>query len=303
MPIRLMKGATVNKETEAMLRPPYYGSFKLDGIRAGIEDGTSYSNSGKALPSKFVQKLSLYLPDGLDGEWVYGDPKVEGCLEKTKSAVMSIDWPEKLDQKELRFYVFDLDTGGTFEQRYHKYLQLPVRDFVIPLEQVMLQSRDDIDTFYRHATDIGFEGIILKNPKAGYKHGRATEKQNIQWKMKPFGKSAFEAEIIGWYPMQVSIGDPLYNALGLAERSYAQSEKQTIEMLGGFIVRDCKTKVEFRIGGGKGLTYKLREELYKIGDDLIGRLVQYTDMSYGVVDKPRHPQYRGFRDKLDMTDY
>jgi DNA ligase-1 len=298
-----MKGATVDAKTKHLLRPPYYGSFKLDGIRAVIEDGTSFSNSGKDLPSKYVQKLSLFLPDGLDGEWVYGNPAAEGCLELTKSAVMSIDWPEKMDRNELRFYIFDQVSRGRFEERYHRYLQTPSRTWLVPLEQTLLESDDDIDTFYRHALQLGYEGIVLKNPHGVYKHGRATEKQNLHWKMKPFGKDTKEAVIIGWYPMQESMGRALTNPLGLAERSYAQSEKRDVEMLGGWHVRDLRTDVEFSIGGGKGLTFEKRKELFKVGDDMIGKVLQYTDMSYGVVDKPRHPQYRGFRDKIDMTEY
>lgn len=303
MPIRPMKGATIEAKTRHMLRFPYLVSPKLDGIRAVIEDGTSYSNSGKALPSKQVQRLSLFLPDGLDGEWVYGNPTVEGCLEKTKSAVMSIDWPVELDPNELRFYVFDYAIGGKFIDRVVEYKDVPDRIWLIKLPQTMVYDEAHLDSFYEEAIRYGYEGLILKNPNGLYKHGRATEKQNLQWKMKPFGKELFEATIIGWYPLMEATIESHSNALGLAERSYSKEDKIAVELLGGWHVRDNKTGVEFSIGGGKGMTLKKRAEFYKLGDDMIGDVIQYTCMQYGEVDKPRHPQYRAYRSRLDMTEY
>lgn len=303
MPIRPMKGATVDAETRPMLRFPYLLSPKLDGIRAVVEDGTSYSNSGKELPSKHVQRLSVFLPDGLDGEWVYGNPADEGCLELTKSAVMSINWPAELDKNELRFYVFDVVRDQPFEVRWALYSVLTLPDWCVKLPQMWCRNEQELDAMYDECIGYGYEGIILKNPKGKYKHGRATEKQNLQWKMKPFGKENFEATIVGWYPLMEATVQSHSNALGLAERSYSKEDKIAVELLGGWHVRDNKTGVEFSIGGGRGLTLEKRAEFYKLGDDMIGDVIQYTCMQYGEVDKPRHPQYRAYRGRIDMTEY
>lgn len=303
MPIRPMKGATVEAKTRHMLRFPYLASPKLDGIRAVIEYGISYSNSGKPLPSRHVQRQSLYLPDGLDGEWLYGSPTAEGCLEKTKSAVMSINWPVELDPSELRFYVFDYDTGGVFIDRVKQYGEISCRTWLVKLPQTLVESELDLDLFYEQRIAEGYEGLILKKPSGLYKHGRATEKENLQWKMKPFGKELFEAEIIGWYPMLQSVDGFTANAFGLAERSYKQEDRVEVSMLGGWNVKDKKTGTVFSIGGGRGMTHAKRLDWFKRGDDMIGDVIQYTCMTYGEVDKPRHPQYRAYRSRLDMTEY
>lgn len=303
MPIRPMKGATVEAKTRHMLRFPYLASPKLDGIRAVIEDGTSYSNSGKPLPSRHVQRQSLYLPDGLDGEWLYGSPTAEGCLEKTKSAVMSINWPVELDPNELRFYVFDYAVGGDFASRVKAYNDVPCRSWLVKLPQTELLSEERLDEFYNLCIIEGYEGLILKKPSGLYKHGRATERENLQWKMKPFGKELFEAVITGWYPMQQSVDGFTANAFGLAERSYRQEDKVDVNMLGGWYVRDKKTGIDFSIGGGRGMTHAKRLDWFKKGDDMIGDVIQYTCMTYGEVDKPRHPQFRAYRSRLDMTEY
>lgn len=303
MPIRPMKGATVEAKTRHMLRFPYLASPKLDGIRAVIDTGKSYSNSGKALPSSHVQRLSLCLPDGLDGEWVYGPPTEEGCLEKSKSAVMSKDWPVELDPDQLRFYVFDFAVGGVFAHRVKRYMVLDFPSWVVKLPQIELTSEERLDEFYNLCIIEGYEGIILKRLSGLYKHGRATELQNLQWKMKPFGKELFEAVITGWYPLRESVDGFSANAFGLAERSYRQEDKVEVDMLGGWYVKDIKTGREFSIGGGRGLTKAKRIEFFKKGDDMIGDVIQYTCMTYGEVDKPRHPQYRAYRSKLDMTEY
>lgn len=303
MPIRPMKGVALEKSNAHLLRFPCYASYKLDGIRGILEDGTSFSNSGRPLPSKEVQCFSLYLPDGLDGEWVYGDPAAEGCLELTKSAVMSQKWPAHLDKALLQFYAFDLVSNGTFEERINRYMQVPMRPWLHYLEQVLIQTQEQLDKFYYKAIQLGYEGIVVRSPQGRYKHGRATANEGSLWKMKPFGKELFEAKIIGWYAMRETVSGFTSNAFGLSERSYAADDKVEVEMLGGWHVRDTKTGIEFQIGGGRGMTHAKRIDWYKQGDDMIGDVIQYVCMQYGTVDKPRHPQYRTYRSRLDMTEY
>jgi ATP-dependent DNA ligase len=298
-----MKGVLLEPQTRCHLKREYYASYKLDGIRAVINCGVSYSNSGKPLPSARVQTLSKELPEGLDGEWVYGDPAAEGCLELTKSAVMSLTWPAHLSRSLLRFYVFDVVNSNTFHSRQQLYRGLHLPSFVTSLDQTLVVGEAGIDAFYERAVSEGYEGVILKCPNSHYKHGRATAKEATYWKMKPFGTDKREARIIGWYPMERSIVESTTGSLGLSERSYRQDSKEEVKMLGGWLVQDCVSGVRFKIGGGRGMTHDKRAEWYLLGDKLLGSIVQYTTMQYGEVDKPRSPQFRGLRSSLDITGY
>ena len=70
--------------------------------------------------------------------------------------------------------------------------------------------------------------------------------------------------------------------------------------LGKFVVRDCKSGVEFECGTGQGLTKELRVELWKDRANLVGKFIKYKFVPSGSKDRPRFPVWLGFRDKIDM---
>lgn len=305
MPIRPMKGVSIDAKNINKMRFPYMASYKLDGIRGIIDKGVAYSNSGKPLPSPEIQNRARAMPDGLDGEWVYGDPREPDCHRKTSSAVMSKVFPDNLEKCKLVFYVFDYVTSSmAYSYSYDKAKSI-AESFPLcrVVERILVTDKEYLDTLYSSSLRQGYEGLVLRSPASRYKQGRATANENSFWKMKPFGNERFEAEILGWYPLQVNVGGNSTDAFGYATTSSRADCKATVESLGGFVVRDLKSDVVFKIGGGQGLTQQLRNELYLVGDDLLGRVLQYTCMTYGVKEKPRHPQFAGFRDRIDLTEY
>lgn len=303
MPIRPMKGVLVDAKNLHKLRFPYYASYKLDGIRGVMDGGTCWSNSGKPLASQEVQARSKGVTTGLDGEWGYGDPTHPDFHSLTKSAVGSIKWPEHLDRRLFKFYVFDFVTPTQpFSTSCYTVDQF-LGTNMVRVEQFLVEDQKELDELYELALDLGYEGLVLRNPRGRYKQGRTTPNENNMWKMKPFGKERFEAEIIGWYPLRVNVDGFGVDSHGLATTSSRQDCKEAVDMLGGYIVRDLKSGIKFKVGGGKGMTHELRRELYLAGDDKLGHVLQYTCMTYGVKEKPRHPQYAGFRDRTDITEY
>jgi DNA ligase-1 len=306
-PIRPMKGVLVTPENRAKIKFPQWASFKLDGIRGIVSDGVCYSTSGKPLPSRRLQELAARMPHGLDGEWIYGEPTAADAYSKTFTAVMSIDWPAELSPDKMRFYAFEIAASGqAFSASHGLAIERtnPVdHPWIEILDQYVIESLTDMDHYYELACNSGYEGLVLRRPGFGYKQGRATENESTFWKLKPFGSQIEEAEILNWYPLMTNLNETSRNAFGLTERASTSSNKVETSLLGGFLVKDLKTGAVFRIGGGKGLTERLRSELYKKGDDLKGLVVRYTSMNYGVKDAPRHPQFRGFRDKIDLTEY
>lgn len=306
-PIRPMKGVLVTPENRGMIKFPQWASFKMDGIRGIVTDGVCYSTSGKALPSKHLQELASRMPDGIDGEWVYGDPTTPDAYSLTQSAVMSIDWPARLSKDKLRFYAFEIAASGhpfSFSHGMAIEQTNPIdQPWIKILDQYVIESLVDMDHYYALACDSGYEGLVLRRPGFCYKQGRATERESTFWKLKPFGSQIEEAEILNWYPLMTNLNEASRNAFGLTERASTVSNKVETSLLGGFLVKDLKTGAVFRIGGGKGMTEQLRSDLFKKGDDLKGLVVRYTSMNYGVKDAPRQPQFRGFRDKIDLTEY
>jgi DNA ligase-1 len=307
MPIRPMKGVLVDDKNCSSITFPKWASYKLDGIRAVIDKGISISNSGISLPSVWVQELSQKMPHGLDGEWIYGDPVAHDVYSQTFSAVMTRKWPRGMEKHMLKFYAFEqVSLTGTFMENHEAAIMNthPVdHPWIVIMDQLVVSSLEEMDSLYQTSVTAGYEGLVLRRPTSKYKQGRATLKENSHFKLKPFGKDTKEAVIVGVYPMMTNLNEATTNAFGLTERSTHKENKTVLEVLGGFVVKDVETGVEFRIGGGKGLTMDLRTRLWKKRADLFGRMVRYTSMTYGVKDAPRHPQYRGFRDPIDMTEY
>lgn len=303
-PVRPMKGVRVGVDQLVDLPYPVYASVKIDGIRAIVKDGVVFSTSGKPLPSKKVQELFGHM-DGFDGELGYGYPTdKEKFHSETKSAVMSIDWPSRLDVEKLVFYVFDDWSLGnySFEERYEFLLERPflIDEPAILLGQHRLGDANEAEIFYDTALSLGYEGAIFKRANAKYKQGRATFLQGQMFKMKPFDDNDLEeAVVIGWEPLYRNCNAPKIDELGYQKRSAQQAGKVETELLGKFHCVDLKTGRKFACGGGR-MTHKQRAEFYKEGDKLKGLVIQYYSMHYGVKDAPRHPNFKRIRDRIDL---
>lgn len=267
------------------------------------------STSGKPLPSKrcqaLIQRAGMY---GLDGEFIYGDPSDESCFNKTQSAVMSIEWPENLEPELLRFHAFDFWMAD--EQEFQDRLET-VREicdsfsevgFLQFVDHYIVESEAELLELYAEALEKGYEGLIIRSPSAKYKFGRATVRENGLGKIKPHNKELFEAEITGWYRQKIYSSSKT-DAFGYKKILKRKGEFVEIDAIGGFNVRDLKTGVEFNVGGGKLFTKLFRESQFGIADQYVGKVLQYTSMTYGVVDKPRQPTAVRMRDKIDMTSY
>ena len=149
---------------------PVYASYKLDGIRAIIHQGVAYSRSLKPIPNKRIQEWAMQNKEsleGLDGEFIVGEPNTEEVFRETTSFVMSHD-----KVGEFSFYVFDILPEYP-EQPYNarkgtlEGLSLPENTKV--LQQTLIASKDDLEAFRSNAVEQGYEGAMIKAPEGKYK--------------------------------------------------------------------------------------------------------------------------------------
>lgn len=275
---------------EGPITYPKIASTKLDGIRAITSAGRVLSRSLKPIPNLHIQKvLSPYA--GLDGELIVGDPNSPDVYRTTNSAVMSIS-----GDPEFTYYVFDCpEVPGTFDERleYLRGLQLP--SFIKVLEQQRLDSDEELERLYQRSLSCGFEGLILRNPLSLYKQGRCTAKSQDSLKLKP--QEDFDAVVIGTFEAMENKNEVYTNELGNSARSSHACNKVGKGMLGGFVVKDLATGIEFRCSPGV-LTHEERLELFD--QVLVGRVIKYRCLLIGVKDKPRHPRFIGWRSLEDM---
>lgn len=276
------------------LRFPVYASPKLDGIRASVVGGKLLSRSLKEIPNRYVfNMLSRPLYEGLDGELIVGEPTSVSCYRDTVSHVMS-------DHKifDFTYYVFDL--WKSFDKFYNRRLDLiPIatHDCMKLVKHVQLEDRAQLDAYEAEQVGLGHEGIMLADPNATYKFGRATTRGGELLKVKRFVDA--EAEVIGVEEEMFNGNEAETNELGRTKRSSAQAGKVGKGSMGSLIVRDLKTKVEFNIG--TGFTAEERGfwwQWLQMQDERTPKpVVKYKFFPVGVKDKPRHPVYLGMRPK------
>lgn len=285
------------------IRYPIFASPKLDGIRASVVGGKLLSRTLKEIPSRHIfNMLSKPEFEGLDGELIVGSPTSESCYRDTVSMVMA-------DNKVFPFtyYVFDLwNHSDHFYLRSldlaHRVAQLK-NPYVELVEHIQIEHREQLDAYEVEQVGLGHEGIMLADPRATYKFGRATAKGGELLKVKRFVDA--EAIVIGMEEEMFNGNNAETNELGRTKRSTAKAGLTGKGSMGALIVRDMTTGVEFSIG--TGFSAQERAEWWAWGKQapktmlhlaVSGykpRVIKYKSFPIGVKDKPRHPVFLGLR--------
>ena len=272
------------------IRFPVFASPKFDGIRCSIVGGKAMSRSLKEIPSRHVFNI-LSKPEfeGLDGELIVGAPTSPSCYRDTVSMVMA-------DNKVFAFtyYVFDKwNMPSPFSSRRIDLVPVATHDYMERVQHVVLNSREDLDKYEAEQVGLGHEGVMLADPLARYKFGRATTKGGELLKVKRFTDG--EARIIDMEEEMFNGNEAETNELGRTKRSTAKAGLVGKGTMGALIVRDEKTGVEFNIG--TGFTAEDRKWFWEQRFIHEGKrtLIKYKSFPVGVKDKPRHPVYLGLR--------
>lgn len=283
------------------LRFPAWGSPKLDGIRATHQLATLRSRTLNVLPNRRMQREygNVVFAD-FDGEMIYDDPTHPNAYQRTYSVVMSPTPDLPVD-----YYLFDLLNQGSasFEQRYDvlqrraELAQTVMPGRVHLVEQRVLRNVDDVLAYDSECLDLGYEGLILRDPTKPYIHSRGSMVGQHLMKLKHWEDS--EAVIIGFEELQRNLNPAELDERGLTKRSTRKENKVPGGMLGKFIVRDLKTNLEFGLSGR--ISRQQRVEWWAIREQLIGRIVTYKHFAItGVRIKPRQPIFKWFRDPMDF---
>ena len=296
---------------------PYLATPKLDGVRGYIEHGDVWTRSNKPLPNNHVrQELPKLLPNGMDFELFYRD------FGSTTSQVMS-----DFTTPNLTVFILDyVPTEASLADRYidrvaayrrhlkatrwvrHDLLddlnQLPyyqppaskVGNYrICPLVPTWIHNDAQLENYYNSCLNAGHEGICLRTPQGPYIFKRRTEHL---LKYKPRQDS--EARIIAFEELLSNTNDPYTNEKGRQSRSRRSEGLIPAGTLGSMLVSDLKSGVRFNVGGGPGLTQMLRDSIWANRHKLTGKVIKYSHLPYGAKERPRQPQFLGFRDPGDM---
>ena len=228
----------------------YYMSEKLDGMRCLWDGHTLRTRNGNLIhaPDKMVSQLPSI---ALDGELFLDRGQFQALMSIVKSHVPSDDW------SKVRFMVFDAPrVAAPFQGRLDEIKKsLNSCNWVFMHEQKRCQGRDHVTTELDRILKMGGEGVMLRHPRAPYKHGRTTD----LLKVKKFMDA--EAYVTG-------------------------HEKGTGRNNGRMGALKCRDKdgITFKIG--TGFPDSMRDN-----PPAIGTLITYKFQEKTVAGKPRFPVF------------
>jgi DNA ligase-1 len=277
-------------------RFPLLASAKLDGIRATIQNGKVMSRSLKPIANDYVQEMLGGRPEleGLDGELIVGDPADPKCFLNSGPVCT------KGGKPNFVFYVFDaFHPTLCFEERLTVATAM-VLTFNQPYVQMVPTSVVEDGALLHKmealAVRLGYEGLMIRDPKGPYKQGRSTLNEGFLLKMKRFVDG--EGVVLALIEGATNLNPAFISETGHTKRSTSKENKVPNGTLGAFLVRNLETGVEHKVSPSGTMV-----EVQKIWDDreaYVGKVLKFKYFATGSKEKPRFSQMIGFRDATDM---
>lgn len=271
---------------------PVFASPKLDGVRVIVYDSVVYSRNFKRIPNDYVQSLfGRKEYNWFDGELIVGDVTSDTVFQSTTSGVMTGS-----GKPDVTLHAFDFISSEHHFGLRHNELKKRARGLkrvkVVP--HILINNIEELNAYEEECVAQGYEGIMVRDPKGKYKHGRSTTKEGGLLKIKRFEDD--EAVVIGCEELMTNNNEQELDNLGHKVRSSKKEGMVPAGKLGALIVKH-KTFGEFKIGSG--FTEEQRMSLWNERDSLNGKLAKFKYQPSGVKDKPRFPVFLGFRNKID----
>lgn len=292
---------------------------KIDGVRALNLQGTLTGRSldpfeGFGITEFFSQPEFV----GLDGEMTLGDKPncTERLCSKTTGAMGRFKGVTEM--ADLHWWVFDLVTPTTAARPYsERYAILTARLRLLDHPRIHLvpyavvNNTEELNAAIAKFAAEGYEGTIVRNPRAPYKEGRATKKGQQLWRVKPWA----DAEIL---VTGITEGMSNQNAaekstLGRTKRSSAKAGMVPNGQVGsiqGTLLADFhdpitgallfKKGLEITVSPGE-MTVAEAIDLFNHPEKIVGHIVKFQHMTHGVKDLPRFPGYKSHRLAQDMS--
>ena len=276
------------------LRYPLLLSPKFDGIRGVVQGGQVVSRTGKSLPSYQVQdEFSKY--EGLDGELVVDNPVDYNVYNRSQSHVMSADKPG-----DVTYYVFDTISYPNepfYErlQRVERLVEEADNEHLVFVKHHLVRCEGELLDYEKKYLDKGYEGIMIRDPDAPYKFGRATVNEGIIYKLKRFRDA--EGILVAIHEQLHNTNEATTNSLGYTERSDTKDAKVRTGMAGGFTV---VYEGEYITVAPGMFTHSERRRIFHDQSAYLGKLIKFRYFAYGMKDKPRFPRAIGFRNEVDL---
>lgn len=291
---------------------------KIDGVRALNLDGTLTGRSLKKFEgfgiTEYFSRADFM---GLDGEMTLGSKP--NCTERlcslTTGAMGRFKGVDEMP--DLHWWVFDNLVPSAVNDAYlHRYARLEhyvfslnhPRVHLVPMYEVA--GPNELKRFISEFANEGYEGTIIRNPQAAYKPGRATQKGQELWRVKPWADA--EIFVTGITQGQANGNVAKTNELGRTERSSAKAGMVPNGQVGsiqGVLLADFHDPntgallfpkgLEITVGSGE-MTVAEATYFWEHPLEIVGHIVKFKHMTHGVKDLPRFPIYLSHRLAQDL---
>lgn len=272
----------------ASITYPVLASYKIDGVRALVLNGQLLSRTLKPIPNRALrERFSKPEFEGWDGELALIYPSgivAEDCYRETVSTVMT----EECDSAMVTWSVFDSFRTPT-DPYYKRYES--VDNF--RLHSVVINNVAELAAYEQLALELGYEGLIIRDPDAPYKYGRSTLRQGWMLKVKRFKDD--EGRVVDFEELMHNANPAQLDERGYTKHSHHQANKVPMGMLGALVVNWRGQLLRL----GTGFTQEERQRVWNNKDRYKGALAKFKYLETGMKDLPRHPVFLGWRSALD----
>ncbi len=295
---------------------PVWVMPKIDGVRGVNFDGTLRGRSLKKFANLHTsEKFSKPQFQGLDCELVAAGLTDSDLCRKTTSALTTIQ-----GEPSIGLCVFDLVTPAT-ERLPYKDRYLLLQQFLTHMSQsdrmwcylvpyFVANNLEDVLRFEEQFLELGYEGIIIRDPNKPYKRGRSTAKECGLLRGKRFIDS--EMLVRGLVEGETNLNEAQVNENGLQFRSSHQENKVlngTVGNLQGELLEDVfdgvnpepilKQGATITVSPGN-MTAEQRKYYWENPSAIVDKVIKFKFFPKGIKDKPRFPTYVCHRDPVDM---
>ncbi len=169
----------------------WWMSEKLDGVRAYWNGQQLVSKHGNPFypPPAFTVGLPSF---PLEGELWGGRNTFAETVSIVRQQHPHSGW------LQLRFAIFDVPEGeGAFSRRIKQaqnWFALHPSPYAFVIEQLPVQSRDHVRSELSRIEALGGEGLVVRDPEAGYMAGRSSQILKVK------NYSDAEATVVEWLP-------------------------------------------------------------------------------------------------------
>ena len=293
---------------------------KIDGVRGlnlnGALTGRSLKQHKNHRTNAVFSKPYL---QGFDGELAVGtDPTHPDLCRLTSSAVGSYE-----GYPHITWHIFDYVTSLTIDFPYKERLEwaeskIPylknlypeIKDNIELIDSKLVNNIEELLQWEQHWLEMGYEGLIIRDPEGKYKQGRSTAKEGGLNRVKRF-KDA-EAVVLYVVEGEENNNEEQINELGNSFRSSHKENKTANGMIGSLVCQITKNiydDITKELLFEEGFTITVspgkmphNERMYYFGhqEEIIGKVIKFKFFAKGIKDKPRFPNFQSFRTIEDL---